>query len=363
MFPYYFVFSFLSGLTIFDLLKKRGSLKFFLALALVVILTFFAGFRAEHVDPDYFNYVAMYDASPSILEASNIDAFKNVGVEPGYYLINVLIKTISLDVLWVFLLTAFLAVSINLHFFWRYSPYFILSVAVYVSHVYINKEFIQIRAGLSGAILLASVPSLVNRKWFCFFSWVFVAASIHSAALIFIFLYMAYRDRIKNATYLIFLALSLFFALLISAKSILLFFDGLGLLPKIVSLYLSWERYNYALGLLNPITLKQVLVFVLLLRFRDILNKKIPYFEGMLFMYFLSTVWLIIFNDFAIIAARVATFLSIFDAILVSALVLGVKQRMVPYVAILAYAWTVLIINLSFKNLLASYEIVGGSVL
>uniref|UniRef100_UPI004048EA31 EpsG family protein n=1 Tax=Aliarcobacter sp. TaxID=2321116 RepID=UPI004048EA31 len=358
---YYSIFIILSLFTFLDFTKNKNLkyIKLVLVFLVFIILSLFAGLRNEHVGADYFNYIKMFEYAPSLDNIFDFQSFLLVSTEPFYYALNVFTKTLFDSYYSIFLLTALLAVGINSYNYNKYSPFVILSLLIYFSHLFLYKEMIQIRAGLASAILLFSIQYLYNKEKIKYFGVVLVASLFHSGALIFLPFYFFYKFNISNQTYYKLLAFSIVMYLLVDSKNLLLMFNDLGILPYAVYNYLIWDKYNYSLGLFNPVTIKQFLVVLFLLKYRNLLSEKVNYFDAMLYLYIISTAWLIFFADFAIIAARVATFLSIVDVILLPSLIYVFKQKRLIYFAIWLYALMMLYLNIEVKEVLNTYEMVG----
>lgn len=361
---YFSIFCILSFFTFLDFVNsKEGKyLKVFIVFITFIFLALFAGMRDEYVGGDYFNYIRMFEFSPNISNLFSIESYLLVRTEPLYYLLNILSKAIFDNYYSIFIITAFIAVGINTYNYNKYSPFIILTLLIYFSHLFLYKEMIQIRAGVASAILLFTLPYLYNHKRMKFFSIVFLASMFHAGALVFIPFYFLYKSNLKTRTYYKLIVLSIVLYLLFDSKSILLLLNEIGLLPSIIYNYLTWDKYNYELGLFNPVTVKQFIVVLFLLRYRCLLAEKILYFDAMLFLYIASTTWLIFFADFAIIAARVATFLSIVDVILLPSLIYIFKQKKLVYFCIWLYALMMLFLNIIVKEVLNDYQLLGFSL-
>ena len=324
-------------------------------LLLVILLAFFSGARDSITASDYINYINIYNSVPVLSGVFSLDAFFTARTEPFYYLLNSIVKTIFNAYEPVFIVVSLLAVSLNLIAFRRLAPYFVVAVLLYFSHSYLYREFMQIRAGVACALLLMCIPALSEKRKVYFFLVVLLASGFHSAALLYFPMYWVYRKGISSSAYTVCILTALFFAILFDVKNILSLINDVGLLPRPLALYLFWDKYNYSLGILNPVTIKQIITVLFLIRYRNILTARVPYFDVMLFLYVFSTFWLIAFNDFAIIAGRVATFFSIVEPILLPSTILVFRQKKIPYCILFIFSFLMLFMNLEVKQVINEY--------
>ena len=122
--------------------------------------------------------------------------------------------------------------------------------------------------------------------------------------------------------------------------------------------YYNWEKYSYNIGFLNPVTIKQGFMGLLLFKYRKIITKKVnpKFFKPAIYLYFISIIWLIIFRDFSIMGARGATFFSFTEFIILPSLVLCFKSRFIVCIFIFVYCLLVLNLNIYYKNILPEYS-------
>ena len=117
----------------------------------------------------------------------------------------------------------------------------------------------------------------------------------------------------------------------------------------IVINYLVDEQYFRSLGLFNPVLLKNILISIIMIYFADRFKSKIPYYSSMISLTLLSVFWLAAFNNFAIIAARLATFFSISEPIIIAILLSEVKKNNKVVICLSLIAYSIIMI-LDKKN-------------
>lgn len=183
---YIFIFIFICIFCITDFMKKSQYILFNRFL-IILLFTFFCGLRGTNVSSDYINYIEIFEQVPTL--DNLFQGYEGIHGELLYLFINSFIKMFTTDSIFVFLCIAFLTAFINIYYFNKYSPFFILSVLLYFSHSYLYKDFTQIRAGLSCAILLFTIPYILNKEFLKFLIIVSISSLIHSAAIVMIIVY------------------------------------------------------------------------------------------------------------------------------------------------------------------------------
>lgn len=282
----------------------------FLALAL------FAGLRINL--PDYDAYSLFFKLLNNKTVVNNEDDLAIVADDKGYILINKLIGLFTNNPIVLFLVMAFLGVGINLSCYKKYTPYFFTAILFYYVHTYIGRELMQIRAGVACALCLYSIRYIVSNKIFYFIGIILLASTLHLAALTFLFSYFLCHLNwgIKSLSYFIFISLviGIFMPLGRFLKS-LPYMEGLERIQN----YSDWEGFNQTLGVFsNPTVLKQLIITAVCLKFYDRLHQTVYAFHVLLVIYVFALCWLVVWNDFGIVAARIATFFSIGEVLLVA---------------------------------------------
>jgi hypothetical protein len=309
-YSYYIVFSIIALFSFIDIARYDSSLRHLYYLIISLILILFAGLRPNSADySTYVNY--FYLAKNNILEFSG---------DIGYILLNVIISKIFDTPLPIFLIMAVSSVTMNLKCYKQYTRYSFLAILYYFVFTYIFREMAQIRSGLSCAICLYNIRNITTHKKFKFLFFQIIATSMHLASII--FLIVPFIKKIKLSREKLFfilgicLIIGIFFPLGVMITSLL----PLNKYTNRILAYLN-SSYNYKTGILtNPTLLKQLSLCLILLLFYDTVKDKIKHYDLLLKMYIAGTCWYMLFQDFAIFAARLATFLTIGEPILVASL-------------------------------------------
>jgi hypothetical protein len=322
---------------------------FFFVIVLYFTLVFFAGFRTE--SNDYSGYEEIYNTIPPLNKLTlQWILNKDINVEYGYIYLNSFLKLFSNNVVFLMLFVASISVGLNVYVIKKLSPYVFLSIILYFVHNFIVKDTIQIRQGLASALIFFGLYNYNRRIVFCLL--ILIAGSIQSTAYIcFLPLLLSNFHFTKKqliTTLLIVLLLSILFSGRQLLDKVLQFVN----LPDSVMYYFGWDIYDFKLGLLSPVLIKQTCFFLVMLKYKEELNEKFEHFNIMFNFYFFSIIWYIYFNDFAIIAGRVTNLLSVGEIILIPMLIsiLSKKNKLNVYMLLIVYAGLILYMNLRSDN-------------
>lgn len=355
---YYAIAAYIGFASLYEKFTKDRNTVFVFMLFCTGLLIAFAGFRFE-VGPDQGEYVGIFNEVPSLFDwYSNARALNDIHGEYGYLLLNAVVKLFTTEVTILFVISALVAVSINIISFRLYSKHLFLCIFVYYAHAFMHKEMIQIRTGIASAIVLFSVNFIVTKDIKRYVLTIIMAVSFHVGAIVALPLYYICSLNLTKRTQLIMLTTAIAFSQVHWIKTFLEVLGSYGIIPSQVATYVGWDLYDYSLGgVSNPTTFKQLVICLICSYFFDQLSKASIYFRTMFYMYLVSTVWLLLFNDFAIIATRIATYLSVCEPVIVSYLMqINKRYNYITIFVILAMYAVVLYLNLSVKELLTPYK-------
>ena len=150
---------------------------------LVLILTLFRGLRWD-TGTDWDQYLSVF----KVADWSNIFSFSrnsSTHMEPGYMLINVLVKTIGGGYTLFLLLTNFFV----LYAYQRFaltnstSPIFVFVLIIF------STQFFPVRIGIAVGVILLGLTNFSDKKFRRAIFFTLIAATIHSSAVIFIPIY------------------------------------------------------------------------------------------------------------------------------------------------------------------------------
>lgn len=293
--------------------------KVYVLMVACFVLVFLAGFRNPNYWPDTGVYLLSFtDYTPSLLDLSPEN--KPFGYsEWGFYLLGSIVKLFSEDSVVYFLFIAALSFVFLYRDLRRYCYYPLLGLCAYVARFYIGRNFIQIRAGLSYAIILWAVQYITRRDWKRYFFWVLVAYQFHTSAVIAIPLYFLCLIKIGKKQII---------AGILLAFVIAGFFSGFvsGIVGDVSSdldvatTYVS-EAYTREMRLANPMIYFQLLILLLYTYGENRLNKLSIDYYTIRTAYFYSTFILITLSSYTALSGRTSSMFSTLEMAIIPSIV------------------------------------------
>ncbi|WP_434458542.1 EpsG family protein [Stutzerimonas urumqiensis] len=346
-FFFYFLFFLILSLVVIDFLTKsraRVGVQFY---GVFVILIIVAVGRSVGFGSDDQAYVEIYKkiSDEGFLGALEGYEYSKYNVEFGFFLLLAIFSLIGNSHFVVFGGVSLLAVYFNLRAIRAFTPYFVVSVLVYFSHFYIAKELNAIRAGLSSALLFYAALAILRRQWLrSFFVWL-AAILIHVSAAIFALPVILYAMKPSRRN-LIFLALFIFyFSFLFSAKELALYLASFGFVGEKLILYLNADEYSYGIPLINIVNLKNVSILILaFVLWSKLVSRYSGFYLSFVFFYSAS-LFRVLFGDFAILAGRGYSVLSMFEFVLVPIIFVELLGRRLGLALAATYALLTLWMN------------------
>lgn len=298
-----------------------------------VVLAMMAGFRNIHRWPDTMVYVTSFSKyTHSLFELSPLDKPYGYG-DYGFYYLGVLFKTFSNSVTGYLLFIAGLTFIFMYKDFKRYCYYPIFGVCAYVSRFYLARNFIQIRAGLSYAVVLWAVQYITKRDWKRYFFWVFIAYLFHTSALIAVPLYFLCLIRIKKWHIVVGIIIAFILGGVFTEPIKALVSDYANDIS--VTTYVTKE-YQREQGLLNP-----MIYFQLIILFSYTFNERIlkwtsPDYYTIRTAYFYSTFILITLSMYTALSGRTSSMYSTLEMAIIPTMIntFMKKNRMVAYIGL-----------------------------
>lgn len=178
------------------------------------LLSAFAGSRLN-IDLDYAIYRSFFESPAETLGAFN---GRSNGIELSIYLIpwisRFFFTSSDTIVLSSFMIFAILGVSTKIFALRKYSENFALSVALYLSYLFLVQEMTTIRAGVASGIFLLSLGNLINREHAKFLVKMGAAFLFHTTSILFVVIWGLFYLGIRLRYYYAALAASLMIALL-----------------------------------------------------------------------------------------------------------------------------------------------------
>lgn len=350
MMPYYIIFIVLALFSLSDLINIRREQRLIVFFISGLILILFAGLRYD--SQDWMPYKNAFDEVYSVgfdYSRFELSSF----FEPLYNVIVFLVTLFTNNVFVMFTVIATISVTLNLSFYRRYSSYFLLVVVLYFVHTFLLRETILIRSGVAAGIVLWALPAAYAGRFWKFSLLIVLAMGFHLASIVAFLIYIIYRLDWSPQTWRYLIGASFIIGMFMPFGKLLGLLPSGGVFDRI--LVYSWMVGGNTAGVLtNPTIIKQLFFAIVGLVYWKTLQEKMPYFKMLFVPLLISVCWLMVWNDFAIVAGRMATFFSVTEVLVVPMLIYLSTEKSKPLmgVMIIIYALTTLALNLLSANVL-----------
>ena len=313
--------------------ESKPKTKYQVLMITCVMLALMAGFRDVTRWSDTMAYVTSFsDYTNSLWNWTSKDSPYGYS-EYGFYFLGVIFKTFSNSVTGYLLFIAGLTFVFLYKDFKRYCYYPILGVCAYVSRFYLARNFIQIRAGLSYAVVLWAVQYITKRDWKRYFFWVFIAVLFHSSSLLAVPLYFLCLVKIKKWH----IVVGIIIAFILGG----VFTEPIRLLVSNyatdmnVTTYVT-KNYQREQGLLNPMIYFQLIVLFVYTFNERILKWTSPDYYTIRTAYFYSTFILISLSMYTALSGRTSSMFSTLEMAIIPTMIntFVKKNRMVAYIGL-----------------------------
>ena len=312
--------------------------------AICIVLAFLAGTREWTKWPDTMIYVdsfLMY--TPTLADLTQFSQPYGYA-EMGFYYIGVIVKTFTSNVAIYFLVVALLSFFFLYKAFDKYCLYPIFGVCAYVSRFYLNRNFVQIRAGLSYAIILMAVQYITKRDWKRYFAWVFVAYLFHHSAIIAVPLYFLCMLDIKKKHIVMGLGMAFVIAAFFSNVVRSMVADNASDLS--VDTYVT-EEYQRDWGLANPMIYFQTFLLLVYTFTEDRMKLTTSHYITIRNAYFYSTLILITLSCYTALSGRTSSQFATLEMVIIPSIAYSFmkKDRWIAYLGMGAALTAIFYLN------------------
>lgn len=356
MIPYFVIFGLLMVFSLLDILDGGRELKMRVFFFFFCVLFLFAAFRCG--DQDYQNYVIAFKevVYVNVLDAEDMEGMGLYYMEPGFRILNKIISYFTSNPFWVIATAAFIALFLNFRCYLKYSPYILLTLLLYFCHTFLLREMIQIRSGIACAICLSTIPLIERKEWGAFMIAIALAGMFHTISWAFLIVYPFYWLRLNRMTLTTLIGFCLVIAFVFPFGKLLSLLPSIPLFEKIM-IYINDTDHNQTVGVFtNPVVLKLLAVSGVGLFFYEELCAYSRHFRLLFNMLIIGTCWLLVFNDFSIVAARVATLFTVSEVIIIPMFLVILENnffhKLVYWGVLCCYTFVTLFLNLYVENVL-----------
>lgn len=300
----------------------RRNKKYWL-MAICIVLAFLAGTR----DSSWADTITYMDSflnyTPSFSDLTQYSRPYGYD-EMGFYYIGVFVKSYTSNVSIYFVIVALLSFLFLYKAIDKYCLYPIFGVCAYISRFYLARNFIQIRAGLSYAIVLMAVQYITTKDWKRYFAWVFVAYLFHHSALIAVPLYFICMINMKKAHIVIGLIISFIIAAFYSNVIRSLVADNASDLS--VETYVD-DFYQREWGLANPMIYFQTFLLLVYTFTENRMKLTTSHYIAIRNAYFYSTIILITLSCYTALSGRVSSQFATLEIVIIPSIAYSFLKR------------------------------------
>ena len=267
-------------------LSKNGWSKLYriIFFNIILILIFISTFRANHIGSDHGNYINTFNS----IQRHGDTYFR----EKGFVLLNKIAILIDGNMTTVcFLVSSMLCMSYCIYIT-KYvrADYYIFSLIIFAfqPYMYIQSTFNIMRQGCATAVVLFSIPFLIDKKWIHFVIFILLASSFHTSALFMLLLIIFCRVNVTTSKLRLFAMICFVINILNVGK----------LLVRLIRIYANYSSYESSMLNFKPYV---IAIFVIILYFTKIYsklydNEKEKFFVD-IFLISLSLLMLCLQND------------------------------------------------------------------
>ena len=179
----------------------------------IVLLALVAGFREATYD--YESYVVLFQQTPSFFDmllSGDFSYIMDIREEPGFMLLNALVKCFSDEPVVMFCVTSFIVLFLYGISIRKYTEYPMLALLFYFSMIFMVKEMVQIRHGIGIAIFLYSFRYIYVNNFRIFFLFIMLATCFHGTMVFALLVYPFRKIKMNYSAglFVLFLCVSLF---------------------------------------------------------------------------------------------------------------------------------------------------------
>ncbi len=289
------------------------------------VLAFLAGTRDPNSWADTEVYIASFlDYTPTLSDLTQYSQPFGYG-EMGFYYIGVVVKTFTSNVTVYLLVVALLSFFFLYKAFDKYCLYPIFGVCAYISRFYLARNLIQIRAGLSYAVILMAVQYITTKDWKRYFAWVFLAYLFHHSAIIAVPLYFLCMLRIRKKHIVMGTFIAFIIAGFYSNFIRLLVVDYVEDL-NVGNTYIQ-EEFQREWGLANPMIYFQTFLLLVYTFTEDRMKLTTLHYLTIRNAYFYSTLILITLSCYTALSGRVSSQFATLEMVIIPSIAYSFLKR------------------------------------
>jgi hypothetical protein len=187
--------------TIYQVTKDKPANKGWFSF--IILLMMGTAGLAYALSPDWLAYWNAFEGTAQT-DFKDLDYIATMfDMEMGYILLNKVVSFVGLGYASFTLIIAIIALGLKGRIFYQYGGYAFLTLLMYFIPTYLFEEHVHVRQGLANAIMLCSIPYIIERKFFKFLMVFALAFLFHKAVAAFILAYWIVKIKFNNTTIII----------------------------------------------------------------------------------------------------------------------------------------------------------------
>ena len=329
-------------LAIFLIVFSKESSHKYIYFAFCLLLIFLAGLRPQGFDPDYEQYLKVF-----------YNGSKKSRIEPTFFLITNLVKSLFNHPIFLFLIYSIIGVSLKFIGFKQLTKYYLFSAFLYLCNYFLLHEMTQIRVGVASGLLLLCIKPLYNRDLKKFLLFIILAISFHYSALILVPLWFMNVKKINKKIYIS--IIPVMYLLVLSGVTITFLIEQI----PIDQVQFLFKMYQFqmksgkggALNIFNVLQLIRCCMAIFMIFNISLIAKNNKYSFLLIKIYVISLLSLPLFSDVPVIGFRISELMGVVEVILIPLLISVFVQKRIAKVYIVIVGALMLFMNLFYTQL------------
>lgn len=197
----------------------------FLWILIPIVIGIFVGLRTGYNDT--YAYIHTYELTPNEFSFNNMSF--DFGDNPGHTILTRLIKSLGISVNGYLMIYSVVTYSIYIWFIHKYSTDFSMSMFLFICLVF-EFPMAAMKQCIAVAFCLIAVDKAINKKWFWFIFWLFIAETFHAYSFMYLIVPLLFFVPWESKKTYIWIAMFFFAGLLLKPLlgSLLSITDSLG---------------------------------------------------------------------------------------------------------------------------------------
>jgi hypothetical protein len=287
----------------------------------IIILMMGTAGLAYAISPDWVAYWNAFEGTAQT-DFKDLDYIATMfDMEMGYILLNKIVSALGLGYASFTLIIAIIALALKGRMFYKYGGYAFLTLLMYFIPTFLFEEHVHVRQGLANAIMMCSIPYIIQRKFYKFLFIFILAFLFHKAVVLFLFAYWIVKIKFNNSAIIFIVVLAIISNLV-----------GLNIIIDSIAQYLPFgvaETYNdYASelssegGTLGDIV--KIITVAIILIFNKEVSEKDELFSYFRNIYIFGVVIYFFFGG-GIFAARLPGFYTVYIIFVVPRMIYALR--------------------------------------